>query len=66
MCVNNNYRAICNDFWDQLDAQVVCLQLNKTGCELLAQSVLMCLIDIDWASEVVNPRTAILALVVFT
>ena len=33
VCVNNNYRAICYDFWDQFDAQVVCSQLNQTGCE---------------------------------
>ena len=33
VCVNNNYRSICYDFWDQFDAQVVCSQLNQTGCE---------------------------------
>ena len=36
VCVSNNYRPICYDFWDQYDAQVVCSQLNITGCELIS------------------------------
>ena len=36
VCVSNNYRSICYDFWDQNDAQVVCSQLNITGCELIS------------------------------
>ena len=40
VCVSNNYRPICYDFWDQYDAQVVCSQLNMTGCELMPLHIL--------------------------
>ena len=28
ICFNNTYGSICADFWDELDAQVVCGQLG--------------------------------------
>ena len=28
VCINNTYGIICDHFWDELDAQVVCRQLN--------------------------------------
>lgn len=33
MCINNSYGAICDDFWDEQDASVVCLQLGFTNGE---------------------------------
>ena len=28
VCVNNSYGSVCHDRWDQLDATIVCRQLN--------------------------------------
>ena len=31
ICYNNTFNTICDDFWDDLDARVVCNQLGFTG-----------------------------------
>lgn len=28
ICINNSYGAICDDFWDEQDARVACMQLG--------------------------------------
>lgn len=31
MCINNTYTTICDNFWDELNAQVVCRQMGLDG-----------------------------------
>ena len=31
ICQNNEYSTVCDDFWDELEAKVVCGQLEYTG-----------------------------------
>ena len=41
MCYNNAYGSICDDFWDILDADVVCRQLGFNESQGTAQYKLL-------------------------
>ena len=30
VCFNGTYRTVCDDFWDEVDASIVCSQLGYT------------------------------------
>ena len=58
ICQNNEYSTVCDDFWDELEAMVVCAQLEYTGESELSPAIMniVCLIN-KWSilySHMVN------------
>ena len=41
VCFNNTYGSVCDDFWDDFDAQVVCKKLGFLGLQLLRKLLLL-------------------------
>ncbi len=39
VCINNSYTAVCDDLWDELEALIICRQLefNVSICECYSQ-----------------------------
>ena len=40
ICQNNMYSTVCDDFWDELEAKVVCAQLEYTGESELSPTIM--------------------------
>ena len=39
VCYNNTYGTVCDDFWDELEARVVCTSLGYSGNGIAIRSV---------------------------
>ena len=49
ICQNNAYSTVCDDLWDELEARVVCRQLNYTGPGLYINfSIYVLCINLFW------------------
>ena len=40
VCYDGTYETVCDDFWDELEATVVCNQLNFTSPDTSEKSII--------------------------
>ena len=41
VCYNNTYGTVCDDFWDELEARVVCQKLGYSGNGITIKELLL-------------------------